>query len=209
MNFKYYKTTYLITVVILLAGLLDWSIGTFLIPLLKNNHLEYLIRIPSNAAIIGGLLILYDQFLWKCPIFSFLVSVPDMNGRYTGNIHYRWKNEAQSKDCVVEINQTASKIHVRSFFNNENRQRTESRSFIETIEKGDDGNYSIYLFYSNGGSKTDGKLDTHEGANMLKYLPKTTKTRSKLTGYYFTNRQKQTKGEIEVVFESKKRKGEF
>lgn len=209
MTFKYYKTYYLIAVVIVLSSLLDWSIEELLIPLLKNYHLEYFIRIPSNATIIGGLLVLYDQFLWKFPIFKLLVRVPDMNGRYKGKIHYKLKNESRSKDCIIEIHQTASKIHVRSFFNSEDDQKTESQSFIETIEKGSDGKYSIYLFYSNGGSKKDGILDTHEGANMLKYLPQTKDNPSKLIGYYFTNRQKQTRGEIEVVYESNNKKGEF
>jgi hypothetical protein len=208
MNFKYYKTGYLISLIILLASILDWSIGTYILPLLSNNHLEFL-RIPSNAAIIGGLLMLYDQFLWKWPLFNLLVIVPDMNGRYIGKINYTFNKDACSKECVVEIHQTASKIHVRSFFNSENGQRTDSRSFIEAIAKGHDGIYSIYLLYSNGGSKADRKLDTHEGANVLNYLKQTTKSPSKLIGYYFTNRQKQTKGEIEVVFESKEIKGIF
>jgi len=208
MNFKYYKTGYLITLIILFASILDWSIGTFLIPFLKNSHLDYL-RIPSNALIISGFLLLYDRCLWKWPIFNLLVNVPNMSGRYVGQIRYTWKNEAKSLDCCVEIHQTASKIHVRSFFKNMNGQRTESRSFIESMARGDDGNHSIYLLYSNGGSKANRKLDHHEGANVLNYLQPTTGSPSKLTGYYFTNRQKPTKGEIEVVFESKNRKGEF
>lgn len=192
----------------MISGLLDMVIEEVLLPLLKSVNLEIL-RIPSNAAIITGLLVFYDRVLWKLPVFNLLVRVPNMNGRYKGKIRYTFNKQQQSKNCIIEIHQTASKIHLISFFNNENAQKTESKSFIETIEKEGDGNYAIYVFYSNGGTKIDGVLDTHEGVNNLRYLPKTKDTPSKLTGYYFTNRQKQTRGEIDVEFESIVRKGEF
>lgn len=208
MSFKYYKTTYIIIIILILTTILDFGIEDFLIPLLLKIHLSFL-RIPSNAAIIGGILVFYDNILWRLPVFNLLVNVPNMNGRYQGKIHFELNELPKSKNCVVEVHQTSSRIHLRFFFNNENEQKTTSRSFIEEIEKENDGNYAIYLFYLNEGSKKDGILDCHEGVNKLRFLPKKNENPAKLTGYYFTNRQKQTRGEVEVTFISKDKKGEF
>jgi len=208
MNFKYYKAAPLIAIILLLAGAIDFLLQQFIVTLLMENGIEFL-RAPGNAAIIGSFFILYDQYLWKIPFFNLLVKIPNINGRYAGKIKYVFNAESCEKECIVEVKQTASKIKIQSYFSNEDSEKTGSKSAIEEIQKAEDGFFDVYFFYQNTGSKLDGILDSHEGANKLRYFPGTKNKKAKLAGHYFTNRLKQTRGEIKVSFVSNKLKGEF
>ena len=132
-----------------------------------------------------------------------------MAGRYKGFISYEWDNKAEKKDCFIEVVQTASSIKLRSYFNKEKDPKTISQSLVEDIRKEPDGHFAVHFFYINEGSKKDGALDYHEGANKLRYLQGKKGEAAKLTGHYFTNRQTQTRGEMEANFVSMKLKGEF
>lgn len=208
MNLKYYKTVPLITIILLMAWAIDFLLQQFLIPLLIEHGVEFL-RAPGNAAIIASALLIYNQYLWKLPVFKLLVKIPDMSGRYTGKIKYEYDGVLCEKDCAVEVSQTASKIKIRSYFNNAGNEKTNSNSVIEEIHKTEDGFFNIYFFYQNAGSKINGDLDSHEGTNIIRFFPGTKKKKRKLAGHYFTNRQKQTRGEIEVYFSTNNLKGEF
>ena len=132
-----------------------------------------------------------------------------MSGRYVGKISFTFDDKPNEKDCVIEITQNASRIKICSYFNNANQEKTSSVSLVEDIKKGDDGFFTIYLFYLNKGSKGDGKLDSHEGANELKFICSDASKVKRLEGHYFTDRQVQTRGKIEAIFESKTLKGKF
>ena len=106
--------------------------------------------------------------------------------------------------------QTASKTKITTYFQRENREQTYSTSLAEQIEKTDENFYEIRMLYRNSGAKIGKKtLDSHEGANILKYLPGNKKNPSCLKGHYFTNRQNQTRGELNVQVEQKKVLGKF
>ena len=207
-SLKYYKTGLTITAILILAGLFDVFFQRCLSPLLNellNNHIGIL-RAPSNTTLIGLILWLHSKYGWKYPILNKLITVPNMNGRYEGKIQYEFDGKKGEKNCAIEVIQSASKIKIHSYFNNEQGELTSSESLVEDIKE-KDGFYYIYFFYLNSGTKIDGSLDCHEGANVLKFLR--SDEESKLVGHYFTNRKIQTKGVIEVVFKTKKLKGEF
>jgi len=208
MNLKYYRIGPLISIILLLAAGLDKLIEGWLVPILQTHGIGFM-RAPGNAAIIGGILLLYDKVLWKYPLFNWLVKVPNISGRYEGMITYHWDDKPQSKECVIEVVQTASKIKMCSYFNNEHNQMTVSKSLVEDIRQEEDGHFAVYLFYLNEGSKKDGVLDCHEGANKVKYLPGKNRHKAKLIGHYFTNRNTQTRGEMEADFQSRTLKGKF
>lgn len=207
MSFKYYHTTPLIIIILLLASGIDLVFTELLIPLMSNYDISFL-RAPGNASLIGMFLLLYDKLLWKLNIFNLIVRIPDISGRYRGKINYEFKGVPGEKDCVVEITQTSSRIKIHSYFNNSKSERTSSKSLVENIEE-EDGFYNIYLYYFNSGSKENNILDCHEGANMLKFIPTTKNSPKKLVGHYFTNRNIQTRGSMEVEFETKELKGTF
>ncbi len=207
MNFRYYKIELLISVILLMSAGIDLGIEKLLIPYMTDHNMTFL-RAPGNAALIGSFLFFYNNFLWRLPVFNLLVKVPNLNGRYKGKINYEFQGVAGQKDCVVEIIQTASSIKIHSYFDNGAGEKTKSKSLVESIEE-EDGFYHLYLYYFNSGSKDTGKLDCHEGANMLKFIPEHEGSPKKLTGHYFTSRKIQTRGEMNVEFESKKIKGTF
>jgi len=207
MTFRYYNITAVTIIILLLAFAIDNLIQDILLPYMQTHHIA-LVRAPGNVSLIGMFLLLYDKVLWRWPAFSAIVNLPDMRGRYKGKITYSFEGAKGEKECVVEISQTSSKIKIHSYFNNEGNEKTKSKSLVESVEE-EDGFYYVYLYYFNSGSKDNNVLDCHEGANMLKFIPGNKNNAKKLIGHYFTDRRIQTRGTMEVEFETKKLKGTF
>lgn len=158
---------------------------------------------------MGGLLVIYDQYLWKLPVLSHLVTVPNIHGRYKGHLTSSYDGVDNTVECRIEINQTASQLHVTGYFKGITGDITSSNSIVQSIKTGEDGFYHLYFVYDNSGSNVSGKLPAHKGLNYLKVIRKEGTKKYKLSGNYFTDRDPQTKGEISVEFESKVLKGEF
>ena len=137
------------------------------------------------------------------------MAVPNMSGRYKGKVKYNLNNISGEKECYIEITQTASKIKVHSYFSDGLNENTSSKSLVEDIKHDEDGFFDIYLFYLNTGSKQNGGLDCHEGANKLRFLPGKEGKSNELIGHYFTGRQTQTRGEIEGTLVSNDLQGKF
>ena len=210
MSFKFYKTTPLIISIIVLSGLIDFVVGNWVSPFL-NNHLSPSshFRVPTTVSLLGMFFLFYDKVLWKLPVFNLLMVVPNMSGRYKGKVKYEWEKKPGEKACFIEVTQTASKIKVCTYFSDGVNENTSSKSLVEDIKHEEDGFYDVYLFYLNGGSKQNGGLDCHEGANKLRFFLGHAGSANELRGHYFTNRKIQTRGEIETVFVSKKLEGKF
>lgn len=190
-----------------MAAGIDRLVQNLVLPYMQAHHIAAL-RAPGNVSLIGMFLLLYDKVLWKWPVFNLIITVPDMRGRYTGTINYTFGGVKGEKECAIEITQTASKIKLHAYFNNAEAEKTKSKSLIESVEE-EDGFYNLYLYYFNSGSKENNLLDCHEGANMLKFIPANGDIAQKLVGHYFTDRKIQTRGAMEVQFETKKLKGTF
>jgi hypothetical protein len=205
LSFRYYKTKTLIVTILALA--LGIDLGFEMIRAYLYQSGVFVLRAPTNTAIIASLLVWYDKYLWKYPILNKLVRVPNLNGRYAGYIEYERNGEKNRMDTVVEVIQTASKIQINTYFNSDNHENTYSKSLVEDI-RSENGHYAIYFFYFNSGTNINDYLDCHEGANKLKVLMNGNEPR-KLTGNYFTNRQEQTRGKIKVNFQSTDLKHEF
>ena len=145
-----------------------------------------------------GFLTIYDKWLWKYPVLNLINTIPDLNGTYGGEIEYNFNEIEGTKSCKLEIKQTCSIIKVKSIFNKDGKNDTQSVSteaFIKTDEAGDQ---HLYFYYHNRGSDKNGDtLDQHDGMNALE-IPKN-KNAIKLKGYYFTNRNPQTKGSMIVT----------
>jgi hypothetical protein len=202
MSFKHYRATPLIISIIVLATAIDWAF----LQIAPYLH-DHIVRAPSNTAIIALLLTVYDKWLWKLPILKWIVTVPDLNGRYRGSLSSSYNGKSVKKDCVIEIFQTASKTTIYLFSSNDQKERSYSKSVSEVIHEEEDNEHQIFFAYYNYGSD-DKKLSGHEGFNHLKITGKKSNV-IKLQGQYFTNREPQTRGEIRVKFESKKRKERF
>ena len=195
-KFTYYRPQILIPVIGLLWAFSSW--------ILANLWGYGFLQGIGPTAIVMCFLSIYDKLLWKYPVFNLMTTIPNLNGYYEGNISFYWDGENRTKASKMEIKQTCSNIKVTTIFSKEKENSTQSVSteaFIKTDEVGDQ---HLYFYYHNQGSCKDGDtLDPHDGMNVLKI--KKDNNSITLQGYYFTNRNPQTKGCMEV---SKILKGE-
>lgn len=130
-------------------------------------------------------------------MFSCLVKIPDLNGKYEGTVEYHWDGKDQSKNCNLYIQQTASLLKVKCYFRKEGENETFSESKKAFFDTDEMGNCSLYFYYQNRGSDKGGDtLDQHDGMTVLRVIKEGKEI--KLEGYYFTNRTVQTKGRIKV-----------
>jgi len=190
LNFTYYKPQFLIP----LIGIF-WSISSWGLSKIWGYGL---LQGFGPTTLITAFLLIYDKLLWKLPVFNIANSVPNLNGNYTGKIDFYWGGRNSLKSCEMLIKQTCSNIKVITIFSKEGENDTQSTSteaFIKTDEAGDQ---YIYFYYHNRGSCKDGDtLNQHDGMNVLEIIKD--KENILLKGYYFTNRDPQTKGCMEVI----------
>lgn len=205
-SFRHYNTKALIMTILGLAFSID-IVFDFLQSIFFQNF-NLIVRAPANTAFIAALLHFYDRHFWKYPILNKLVQIPDLSGRYSGFIEYEWEKNPEKMKSVIEIIQTASTIKINTFFKSDKHENTQSTSWVEDL-KFENGHYFIHFFYFNSGTLINGHLNCHYGANRLKVILDDKGLPKKLSGNYFTNRNPQTKGKIEVKFESRKLKYEL
>src|SRR5690349_8288867 len=128
MSFKNYRVTPLVVSILILAKAIDW----LFLKIAPYLH-DHIVRAPSNAAIIVIILTVYNNWLWKFPVLQLLVTVPNLNGRYRGSLFSYYNGESIEKECVIEIFQSASKTTVYLFSNNDQKERSYSKSVSEVI----------------------------------------------------------------------------
>jgi hypothetical protein len=190
MNFANYKTTLTIPLIGVLWVGASWGLS-------KIWGYGFLQGIGPTA-IVGGLLWAYDKWAWKWPVFSLLRKVPDIGGVYTGKVNFRFGDQAGEKDCTMRIKQTCSHIKVECEFSKVGESNTKSTSKEAIITSDAIGDYELIFLYHNPGSQLSGDpLTAHEGTNILKISKNEGSIR--LSGFYYTNREPQTKGTIDVV----------
>ena len=188
--FAYYKPQLLVPII----GLL-WSVSSWGLSMIWGYGI---LQGTGPSAIVMLFLAVYEKWLWKFPILKFGNTMPNLNGKYSGKLSFHWNDTNKTKSCEIEIKQTCSNIKVKSVFKKDNENSTQSVSteaFIKTDEAGDQ---HLYFYYHNIGSCKHGDtLNQHDGMNVLEIINEGNKII--LKGYYFTNRNPQTKGCIEVT----------
>lgn len=189
-RFTYYKSEILVPVV----GIL-WASSSWILQLFWNNNL---LQGFGPTAGVMLFLVLYDRWLWKIPLLRFMNTAPDLNGMYSGWVAYCYDGVDGTKKCILEIKQTCSIIKIKSIFNKDGENETQSVSMDAYITTDETQDQHLLFYYKNRGScKAGDTLDQHDGMNVLEILKKGKSIR--LKGYYFTNRNPQTKGCMEVV----------
>lgn len=200
-HFRYLKPRVLLSLVALL------TISLYLTNKYLADSFGYNL---SATSIIVGAFWLLDRYLWKYPPFKWLYWVPDMSGRYEGVIRYinPITSSSDHKRCVVEVFQTGSKLKVKCFFQHQAKDEpSASKSLVESIIKEGDDCYSLVFTYLNRGIRIHGQGQPHYGTNILKFI--NNGEGKFLKGYYYTNRDPQTKGVMEVKYQSNKLKNDF
>jgi hypothetical protein len=206
MNFKYFNIAALVAFVIILAipfGLLsDWLEQTFE-PYPTVTRIYRYIDPLSTLGMITLTLFFINKVGWKWYVFKWLVDIPNLNGRYEGTLISSYNNE--QKDCVLEIKQTASYIHIFAYFGDlrSNEKTSKSASVSEEIVQEKNGLYKLFYIFSNESDTLQIELNNHEGTSKLFYYPDV----KRLEGEYYN--QRGNSGTINATFKQKGLLGRF
>ncbi len=189
-NLRYYKPRYLLPLVVVCWYI---SLGFF------ENLWEYeILQGVGPLTIVMLIIVSYDKWLWKLPLMNWINTVPNISGEYGGEIESFWEGKNRSKLCTLSITQTCSHIKIVSVFadeEGENETRSESTEAFVTTDEVE--NSKLHFYYHNRGSCKNGDtLNAHDGMSVLDIIEKGESIR--LEGYYFTNRDPQTKGCMKV-----------
>lgn len=201
MNFKYYHTERLIAFALLLSlgciylaakidnWLLEWDV------LSKVNHLVHAF---STLTLMIAAFALINSYGWRWKIFKWLINMPNLNGRYEGEVYssYKVNDEFVKKKCVIEIKQTASAVHVFAYFGDlgTNLNTSESYSVSEELIKEANGFFQLYYIFTNESNVLQSQLNNHLGTARLRYQPDI----KVLEGSYYN--QRMNTGTIRVAF---------
>jgi len=206
MNFKYYKTERLILLIIGLAVILG-ALSTWI------NHLISNIPGPLATAIIFTdsftvpffitiIIYLINNYLWKSNKFKWLIDIPNLNGRYVGKLESSYVENGKKKilDCVIEISQSASSIHICGYFGDITKDNVSSTSIStsETIVEEKNGFFRLYYIFTNETGGIPEKLNNHSGTAKFLYYP----DKKMLDGDYYNKLQ--NVGLIKVSFQQEK-----
>ncbi len=158
------------------------------------------IHLISTLSLLMLTMIFINYIGYKWRIFKWLIDVPNMNGRSVGELISSFEDPAGNsviKDCVLEIKQTASSIHVFSYYGDKgtNIQTSRAYSVSEEIVKENNGLFKLYYIFTNEPETLQIQLNNHAGTAKFKYYPDI-KT---LDGDYYN--QRQNIGTIKVKFQ--------
>lgn len=207
MNFKYYHTERLI-ILILSLTLVITPLSNYLeaqIAAKKSIIVLYgYIGIFSTISILTLLLFLINNYLWQFKAFKWLVNIPNLNGRYEGELVSIFIDATTSqptrKLCVIEVKQNASKIKLHSYYGDltSHQQTSQAESVSEEIIEQSNGIFEIFYIFSNSASALETQLNNHIGTCSLKYFS----DKKVLEGEYYN--QRGLKGNIKVSFRRSK-----
>lgn len=205
MNFKYYNTNRLIILILVLSVFYN-----FVSKYIENTIIKYKLLneaysyfgVFSTVTLLTSTIIFIDLVGWKYKIFNWLIDIPNLNGRYTGVVNSSYQSSPGNfvqKVCVMEIKQTASKLHIYSYFGDSVTLLNTSTSFSvsEQIIPENNDTFSLFYIFSNETAPLF-NLNNHVGTAKLKYF----KDIQTLEGEYYN--QRNNNGTIKVQFSQKK-----
>lgn len=212
MSFKYYKTAKLIPFILALSvlfNIVSKKIEALINTSITASELHNYIDIFSTVSLITITIAFINLFGWKWWIFKWLIDIPNLNGRYQGEIISSFMDPAtgnpMQKDCSIEIKQTASSIHIFSYYGDKanNIQTSRAYSVSEELIEEKNGLFQLFYIFTNEPETLFTQLNNHAGTAKLNYYPDI-KT---LEGAYYNERK--NIGKIKVTFKQKKRLGRF
>lgn len=209
MNFKNYKTQSLVSFIVILAilcNILYIAFDNFISKFPKFKEISNYVGFLSVLGLMALFLKIIDKYLWKESLTNLIIEIPDLNGRYEGTMTSSYIDPATNQptilDCVMEITQTASLIHVHTYIGKDNNQTSSSETICEVLKRNPNNFYTLYYNYGNVSSLSV-VLNDHKGTAYLDYFPDIVSLR----GNYFNERK--NNGTINVQFKSKKIIGRF
>jgi len=190
-NNNYKKFTVFILILVAISTLIMYIISAFF-----EEHgvkIPWYIETPSIPGIYALLFLSFDKFFWKFKIFKNLgiIIADDLNGIWKGTVKSSYDNYTADIKAELVIKQTATSIKICGIFN-----QSKSVSVHENFGRSEiDNQTALYYFFRNEPQyDAVNTMAIHEGSVKLLYNP-TDKT---LTGYYYSGRDRNNHGTIEV-----------
>ena len=210
LNFKYYNSGSLIITIlvfsILYMVLVDVLSSLIPIPTRYEDKLKLLneyLGWVSPVAFISLMLFLINNYWWKFRFFRWLIDIPNFNGRYKGELVSSFIGEDGQpvrKDCVLEIKQNASSIHVCSYYADKDSdvQTSMAYSVSEELVKEKNGSFTLFYLFTNEPDSMIEALNKHNGTAKFTYLEDV----RELVGEYYNHRL--NKGTMKLKYEGSK-----
>ena len=145
------------------------------------NHIPYIPQISTFGVVFIALFYLFDRRLWK----SKLSKIPNINGDWEGKIETS-HNDREEIDVKVTIKQTWSSISIIL-------ETANSRSKSEVASISMSKSRLVYQYFNEPSFSSVKTLHKHYGVTMLDF-----KGNDILKGFYFTDRDRQTHGDISL-----------
>jgi hypothetical protein len=209
MNFKYYKTSALIPFILVLAVIFNYVSNYIETAINKQQQLSEIysyIGVFSTISLITLTLTFINFIGWKWTIFKWLINIPNLNGRYTGELISSFldvNGNPVVKDCTIEIKQSASSIHIFSYYGDKgtNIQTSLAYSVSEELVEEKNGLFQLFYIFTNEPDTLLTQLNNHAGTAKFRYFPDILS----LEGDYYNQRKKI--GTIKVKYQQSKRLG--
>lgn len=159
------------------------------------------VEAPTAVLLIGILFFLYERYLWRLPGIRHLHGIPDINGRYKGDVESSYDNKKYP--IVLEIFQTLSTVKVCLY-----TERSSSYSVMANI--GTNGHRNQFLAYAYKNTpitvSNDRDMMPHDGFACLEIFD----SENRLDGNYHNDpRNRPTHGKLSCTLESQKTLGHF
>lgn len=146
-----------------------------------------------NVQITAGLIFsflnwLFNNYIWKLPIFIKVLKIPNLNGVWEGKLEssYMENGEYAQREFTLEVQQTWTKISCTCFF-----PKSKSYSDIVCIDTTSTQGTVIKYTYKNVSEDLSCGMPEFSGYNELRVNDANT-----LSGVYFTKREPATKGKM-------------
>ena len=172
---------------VLLVWLLDVALGAV------DFEPQWWLSLPSFGGFYGILYQSFDHYLWKWAVLRKLrlVSVPNLNGRWSGEVRSSYVSDVPSLPVSVLVRQRWSKLVIRL-----EAAHSRSHSVSATLRTRDLAYPTLdYMYRNEPKADAQGTMHTHRGTAMLELKG------SVLEGDYYTGRDRREIGTIELRLE--------
>lgn len=188
---NYKRFTIFILILVGISTLITYTISGILE---KNGvRIPWYIETPSIPGIYALLFWIFDKYLWKYNFFKKIgiIIADDLSGEWEGFSISSYDNQDNKIKTKIIIEQSATKIKVYGLFN-----QSKSVSIHENFGYSEiDNKVALYYFFRNEPSYNAVEtMAIHEGSVKLLHDSKN----KVLCGYYFSGRNRNNYGTIEV-----------
>lgn len=173
---------------VVLAYSWGWAQGTF------ELTVPWWLDTPSVFGFYGFLLLVLDRWAWRWGPIAQLLRVPDLSGRWKGTL--RTSHDDFRQEHPVQLTVTQSWSMIRMVL--ETSSSASHSVAAHVIESGGTEPYEIVYQYDN--TPKAGVVSTMHGHRGTAHL-RLSADASKLTGEYYTGRDRQNHGSMEFTRE--------